>query len=117
MSSCSAFASAMIYDIISDIFVPNASVFGFIEVQDLDMISLLLPSIVTYCIRSIRIISLLYIIWISIIHTLQVHHDDSSDKLPDTLDIGDVPEPEELKKTRSELGASTSGSSSMRPKS
>ncbi|KAL8504146.1 hypothetical protein ACS0TY_022761 [Phlomoides rotata] len=54
---------------------------------------------------------------VEMLNQLEVHHDDSSHKLPDTLDIGDVPESEELKKTKAERGASTSGSYSMHPKS
>ncbi|PIM98092.1 hypothetical protein CDL12_29432 [Handroanthus impetiginosus] len=48
---------------------------------------------------------------VDMLNQLELYPDDLSDKLPDTLDIGDVPEPQELRKSTAQAGASTSGPS------
>ncbi|KAI3454053.1 hypothetical protein Pfo_010716 [Paulownia fortunei] len=58
---------------------------------------------------------------VDMLNQLEIYPDDSSDKLPDTLDIGDVPESgsvgelasQKVKNATAEAGASTSGSSNM----
>ncbi|KAK6129721.1 hypothetical protein DH2020_036522 [Rehmannia glutinosa] len=58
---------------------------------------------------------------VDMLNQLEIYPDDSSDKLPDTLDIGDVPESvsvgelasQKVKNPTAEGGASTSGSSNI----
>ncbi|KAL6547584.1 hypothetical protein OROHE_009289 [Orobanche hederae] len=58
---------------------------------------------------------------VDMLNQLEIYPDDLSDKLPDTLDIGDAPEsvtvvelaPQKVKNPTAETGASTSGSASI----
>ncbi|PIN09039.1 hypothetical protein CDL12_18375 [Handroanthus impetiginosus] len=54
---------------------------------------------------------------VDMINQLEIYPDESSNKLPDTLDIGDVPDPQlasqKVKNPTAEAGASTSSPSSL----